>query len=210
MTRVRDDDDDEPAPSRGRPRSPEQYGPRKPEPHERNECFERLDALLHSLEIGDIGRNERLYLQHVMCRAERLRRLDAKRFANDGDARVILILRSIAETANGTEALILPVMQAVACCMHEAWTDRGLEWLEALDKVPLLEIQSTLQSVGLERHLPEAIRYRLTQILGAPVVAKPEPKKPAKKTARSACVPESAWNNYAVLRKKLKRPRIAA
>jgi hypothetical protein len=39
---------------------------------------------------------------------------------------VTMLLRSIAETANGAEALTVPVIQAVSGCMHQAWTDKEI------------------------------------------------------------------------------------
>jgi hypothetical protein len=48
----------------------------------------------------------------------------------------------------------------------------------AMDREPLLEIQATLQGLGLDEHLDRAIRFRLRQILGSPF-APPPAKKPA-------------------------------
>jgi hypothetical protein len=43
-------------------------------------------------------------------------------------------LRSIAETTNGTEALTLLIMKVVSSCLHhDAWSNRGLALLEAMD-----------------------------------------------------------------------------
>ena len=47
-----DDDDDDDIPARvGRPRTPEQFGPPKPEPHQREEYVARLQSILDALEI---------------------------------------------------------------------------------------------------------------------------------------------------------------
>ena len=57
-----------------------------------------------------------------------------------------MLLRSIFETTNGIAALTLPVMNGVSSVLHyDAWKNRGLELLEAMDRVPLLEIHATLQ-----------------------------------------------------------------
>jgi hypothetical protein len=147
--KIVDDDDDEVPVALGRPRAPEQFGPPKPEPHQRKEFVTRLDP---------------------------------KRFTIRGADRVILLLRSIAETTNGAEALTLPIMRAVYSCLHhDRWTNRGLAWLEALDRVPLLEIWRTLSDLGLQDHLDDALRWRLTQILGSPFAPQPAKlKKPAR------------------------------
>ena len=183
------DDDDMPV-ARGRPRTPEELGPPKPEPHQRKEFVTRLQSILDALEIPDLGRDERMYLQRVLWRADRLCSLDPKRFTVRGEDRVILLLRSIAETTNGAEALTLPIMRAVSFCLHDGWTNRGLAWLEALDCVPLLEILRTLSNLGLQGHLEDALRWKLTQILGSPFKPQPaklpkvkrEPKPPASLT----------------------------
>jgi hypothetical protein len=210
----RDDDDDEDAPSRGvgRPRAPEVYGPPRPEPHEHNQCFERLDALLHSLEISELGRDERLHLQFVMCRADRLRQLDSQRFPTKGDEQATLLLRVVFESTNGVAALTLPILQAVSSCMCRGWLEEALEFMDAMDTIDLVGLHGTLVGLGLEDQLARVLRRRLEEILGPPVVPKPKPKpkKRAKKRTRPACVPESTWREYVSLRKqRLKRPRAA-
>ncbi|WP_027554541.1 hypothetical protein [Bradyrhizobium sp. Cp5.3] len=207
-----DDDCDDIPSSRGRPRAPEEFGPRKPWPHERTEYFRRLQAILDSLEIPDLGRDERLYLQLIMCRSDMLRRADPKRFAAvDGVAHVILILRSIAETTNGHEALRVLIIQALSSCMHKAWTDRGLDWLSAMDEVPLLEIQQTLRGLGLEDQLANAIRWRLIQLLGSPALPKPKPKPKPKTWEKPPNISEKAWTEAVAMykNKKPKRPKAA-
>jgi len=209
MARRRDDDeDDDFVPTVGRPRSPEQFGPPRPQAHEREEYFKRLASILEALEIPDLGRSERLYLQRVMYRADFLRRFDPKRFANaDGDAQAIMILRSIAETANGLDALTLPIIQAVSDCMHEAWTSRGLEWLAALDNVPLFDIHRTLNGFGLADRLSDAVRFRLMKILGPPTMPQPKPKKPTRKPVKPSSVSQEIWNDVIALRKKDRQRR---
>jgi hypothetical protein len=62
-------------------------------------------------------------------------------------------------------------------CLHQAWTDEGLEWLEAMDQVPLLEMQTTPRSLCLERHLAAAIRHRPVEILGPPIAQAARPMR---------------------------------
>ena len=121
-----------------------------------------------------------MYCQRILWRTDWLRNLDPKRFPAGSEDRVIILLRSIFETANGADALTLPILKAVSGCMYDGWTDRGLAWLEAMDRVPLLEIQITLHRLGLDETLDKAITFRLTQILGSPFTpsAKPEGARP--------------------------------
>ena len=209
MARKRRDDDDEvndDIPARvGRPRSPEEFGPPKPEPHQREEYVARLQSILDALEIPDLGREELAYLQRLLCRTDRLRKFDPKRFPRRGEDQVIMLLRSIAETANGPKALTLPLIKGVSSCLHDAWTNRGLEWLEAMDQVPLLEIHATLQGLGLAEHLDEAVRWRLTQILGSPFA--PPTKKPARKMVKPPTVSQPVWDEVIAMQKADRRRR---
>jgi hypothetical protein len=80
-------------------------------------------------------------LQRILCRTDRLHDIDPQRFRTRGEDQVIMLLRSIFETTNGIAALTLPVLKGVSSCLHyDAWKNRGLEFLEAMDQVPLLEI----------------------------------------------------------------------
>lgn len=200
-----DDDDDMPLP-RGRPRAPEEFGPPKPEPHQRKEFVARLQSILSALELPDLGRDERLYLQRILWRADWLSTFDPKRFTIRGEDRVILLLRSIAETTNGTEALTLPIMKAVSSCLYDAWTDRGLAWLEALDRVPLLEILRTLSDLGLQDRLGDALRWKLTQILGSPFAPQPAKlKTPARKMGKPPTVSQATWDEVVEMKKADRR-----
>jgi len=173
-----DDDDDDDVPARaGRPRTPETFGPPAAEQHERQEYAARLQLVLEALEIPDLGRSERMFLQRKIWRADQLRKYDPKRFTTRGEDQVVILLRSIAETTNGLTALKLSIMQALSSCLHEAWTSQGLKYLDAMDAVKLVEIETNLRSYGLEDHLGAAIQWRLTEILGRPTAAKPVPKR---------------------------------
>lgn len=202
-----DDDDDMPV-ARGRPRTPEELGPPKPEHHQRKEFVTRLQSILDALEIPDLGRDERMYLQRILWRADLLCSFDPKRFTGRGEDRVVLLLRSIAETTNGAEALTLPIMEAVYSCLHDAWTDRGLAWLEALDRVPLLEMFRTLRDLGLQDHLEDALRWKLTQILGSPFAPQPvKLKKPARKMVKPPTVSQTTWDEVMEMQKADRRRR---
>lgn len=204
--RVAVDDDDDDVPARvGRSRAPEVFGPPKPERHQREDYVKRLQAILDTLEIGDVCRDGRMHLQRILWRGDLLHSFDPRRFtATRGDDRVVLIVRSIAETTNGPSALTPPIMRAVDDCLADGWMNRGLEFLEAMDRVPLLEIQSTLAGFGLEAHLHTAIGWKLREILGSPIV---QPKKPKAKAAPSvpkiapAGISQSTWDAVIALHK---------
>jgi len=198
------DDNDDDIPARvGRPRAPEQSAP--PEPFEREEFVKRLQAILDALEIPDLGRDERLYCQRILWRTDRLRKLDRKRFPVRGEDQIILLLRSVFETANGAGALTLPILRAVSGCMYDRWTDRGLAWLEAMDAVPLLGIFQTLRDLGLQDRLEDAIRFKLTQILGSPF--SPPAKEPTRKMVKPPTVSQATWDEMLQLRKDDRRRR---
>ena len=119
-----------------------------------------------------------------------------------------MLLRSIFETTNGIAALTLPVMNGVSSVLHyDAWKNRGLELLEAMDRVPLFEIHATLQGLGLAEQLDKAIRYRLTQILGSPFAPPAKPKKPARKMEKPPIVSQSTWDEMLALRTADRRRR---
>src|SRR6185312_4762522 len=117
MGRPRKALDDDDIPKRGRPRAPEKFGPPAPLPYQCKAYVARLQSILDALEIIELGSDERNFLRRILWRADRLRDLDPKRFTSRGDDRVIMLLRSIAETTNGVAALTLPVMRAVDDCL---------------------------------------------------------------------------------------------
>ncbi len=142
-----------------------------------------------------------MYLQRVLWRSDRLRKYDPKRFTVRGEDQAVLLLRSNAETTNGIAALRLPIMMAVSACLRDAWTGRGLEFLEDMDKVPLLEIQATLQGFGLEEQLDHAINWKLTEILGPPIVPQ-QPTKPGPRLMKKPpTVSQRTWDEVCTMRK---------
>jgi hypothetical protein len=71
-----------------------------------------------------------------------------------------------------------------------------------MDKVPLLEIQATLQGLGLEEHLAAAIRFKLRQILGSPFAPSPaKPKKPPRRMEKPPTISQSVWDEVTAMRK---------
>jgi hypothetical protein len=108
-----DDDDDDVPPRVGWPRNPEPHGPPKPERHEREIYFRRLQAIIDAIEIPDLARAERLYLQRMIARYDFLRELNPKRFGQRGDEQVTILLRTVFESTNCAAALTLPILKAV-------------------------------------------------------------------------------------------------
>lgn len=99
-------------------------------------------------------------------------------------------------------------LKAVYSCLHDAWTDRGLVWLEALDLVPLAEISRTLSDLGLQDHLEDALRWKLTQILGSPFAPQPlKLRKPARKTVKPPTVSQATWDEVTEMKKADRRRR---
>jgi len=145
-----------------------------------------------------------------LCRCDRLRSIDAKRFPAKGEEQITILLRTVFESSNGATALTSPILRAVSICMLPQWVDRGLEWIEAFDRIDLVGLRATLSELGLEDQLDRVLRRKLEEILGAPKAAAIQKKPPARpKAARPPMVSESVWSEVTALRKKLKRPKAA-
>jgi hypothetical protein len=172
--------------------------------------FKRLDVILSALDTPGLKREARLSLQTKLWRGDWLRRFDPKRVGGiDAEGNVVITLRLIAESTNGIEVLTPQIIAAVSACLHEAWARRGLELFAAMDRVPLLHTEDILRSFGLEVHLPEATRFRLTQILGSPHAApQPEPKKAARKNVpRNNSMERRRWRRrWRGFKREIKRP----
>src|ERR1035437_2456799 len=110
-----------------------------------------------------------------------------------GDARgqIIFTIRCITESTGNEGALIGPCVRAVASSLTPELTDRGLQVIEAFDKIPLLAILETMRSLDLfseasiGSYYSVAIRNKLRAILqpavlpaARPIKVKREPKPP--------------------------------
>jgi hypothetical protein len=107
--------------------------------------------------------------------------------AGDVGARgcITLLLRTILESEGNGDALIEPVVSAVGLCMRPIWIRRGLEWIAAFDRIPLVEILNKLRELDLfpedelQHHFAIGIGRRLWRIFGPDVVpAAPKAKPP--------------------------------
>jgi hypothetical protein len=196
-----DDDDDDLPPRLGRPPAPERYGPPRLDAHERPEYVRRLQAILDAVEITDLGRDERLYLQKIIRRYDMLHCFDKSRFPNQGSEQVTHLLRLVFESSNGVTALKLPILRAVSDCMYPVWIEKGLAFVEALDHVDLVALHDTLRELVLEDQLARALRRKLEAILGPPISSQPETKTPARKMVKPPTVSQEAWDDVIQIQK---------
>jgi hypothetical protein len=110
------------------------------------------------------------------------------KFGTEGRGHVTLLIRTILESEGNQDALIEPIVSAVASCMRPEWTGLGLKWIESFDKIPLRAILETMRSLdlfsetSLGHYLSIALRNKLFNILGP--AAMPNPAKPVKAKAR--------------------------
>lgn len=59
-----------------------------------------------------------------------------------GEGHVVMLLRTLMESAGNRMALVEPVIRAVSNVMlaRPDWPNKGLEWLEAFDRIDLCDI----------------------------------------------------------------------
>jgi hypothetical protein len=164
-------------------------GPKTPDAWEREEFAVRIQEILDALEVPGIGKDVRLELQRRLRRSDMLRSMG---ICANGEADIVLLLRTINESANGAAALTLPVIAAVSSCMSKAWTSLGLRWIEVFDGIPLLALLQNVRDLGLEEHFSTALRHRLTQILGPPVAPKPPRRRRDRLGRRRSRPPQEA------------------
>ena len=106
-------------------------------------------------------------------------------FGTDGRGYITLLLRTILESEGNQGAVIEPIVSAVASSMRTIWIRRGVEWIAAFDRIPLVDILNKLRELDLFpenelwHHYAMGIERRLWRIFGPDVVpAAPKPKKP--------------------------------
>jgi hypothetical protein len=148
-------------------------------------------------------------------------------FHGDGRGHLTLLITTVVESEGNEGALIPPVISAVNATMRPEWTAKGMQWIEAFDKIPLLSILDNMRSLELFResslgeYLGFSIQNRLWKAFGPDVVpAAPKVKAPKKPPAHISRVPviekriqlglqllelrsTVKWNNaFSTLRKK--------
>lgn len=166
MARRRADEDDED----DLPKDPSAL--RLPERWDNEDTAREVRAILEALEAPPVDDAARLALQKHVFRSEWLRKMGFK--SEDGRQHVTLLVRTIIESEGNQDALIEPIVSAVSSCMRKEWTDRGLQWIAAFDKIKLTEILATMRSLdlfsekSLVRYLGMALDNKLRRILDPP------------------------------------------
>jgi hypothetical protein len=157
-------------------------------PWDAPEVADAIHNILASLDIAEIDPQARRELQKILYRRDM--------FHGDGRGHVILLIRTIVESAgNGADALVEPIVRAVADCMRTEWTARGLAFIAAFDALPLLAILDTMRGLDLfseksiGHHLGTALQNKLTKIL-QPVEKPAKKAKPAPLPYSQARIPE--------------------
>jgi hypothetical protein len=110
-------------------------------PWERDRFAQQVKEILDSVEAPLVDSQVRLTLQKHLYRAEI--------FGTDGRGHITLLIRTILESENNADALVEPIVSAVSSCMRPAWTDLGLRWIEAFDKIPLTAILQQMRGLNL-------------------------------------------------------------
>jgi hypothetical protein len=176
----------------GRPSHP--VPARKPEPWESAAVTKQLQEILDDLEIQSLDSEARDVFQRILHRQRYFQGLkylnNFTPFGGDAKGHIIFVIRCITESNGNEGALIGPIVRAVSSCLTPALTDRGLELIEAFDKIAVLEVLATMRSLdifsetSLAHYLSLAIRNKLRAILEPalpatkPMAAKPAPKPP--------------------------------
>jgi hypothetical protein len=148
---------------RGRPPRVDAFVP-APALWESEAVATQLQDILNALEVPPIDAQTRRTLQRMLHRHD-------KYFGGDGRGHVIFLIRCILESSGNEDALIEPIVSAVSVCLKPEWTDRGVELIEAFDKIPLIAILETMRGLDLfgEQSLAHyysiAIRNKLAAIL---------------------------------------------
>lgn len=153
-------------------------------PWESKAFAKRVQEILDALEVPQVDNAVRLYFQRSLYVSDHL--------GLGGREKIILLIRTILESEGNEDALIEPIVHAVSFCMKKEWTDLGLAWIEAFDKIKLTEVLRTMRSLdlfaekNLSYYLGISLRNKLWPIL-EPLVRKPAPPVRAKrKSPKSA------------------------
>lgn len=105
---------------------------------------EPVGEILAALEV-DVGDATRRELEKIFQRREY--------FHGDGRGHLTLLIRTITESEGNEGALIATIVTAVNSAMRPQWTEKGLEWVAAFDRIPLLSILDNMRSLELFREL---------------------------------------------------------
>lgn len=122
-----------------------------------------LPAILSELGINLIPTTARRHPGDTKC-GEVLQSL----LERHGEGHLILLLRTITESARNRMALVEPVIRAVSSVMlaRPDWPNKGLAWLEAFDEIDLCHLWEEAKRdqgapaprLGVEARLNEQLR----------------------------------------------------
>jgi hypothetical protein len=121
-----------------------------------------LPGLLKDLEAPPIDDANRARLEYLIARR--------------GSETVTLLIRTIIESEGNENALVEPIIDAVASVMlfEPQWPERGLAWIEAFDDLPLTVILQVMRDLDLfkesrlSRYLTTILRNKLAKVFDAP------------------------------------------
>jgi hypothetical protein len=199
--RVVDDDDHDDLP-------PPPNSVEKPPAWDCKPIAKQVQAVLDAVEAPQIDRETRLTLQRYLYRRNKYGAMFRDDFGTDGRGYITLLLRTILESDGNQDALIEPIVSAVASSMRPIWVRRGLEWIAAFDRIPLMDILNKLRELDLftekelEQHYAIGIERRLWRIFGPDVVPEPVKVKSRPKLTRPSGISEQSWNDVLALRNK--------
>jgi hypothetical protein len=173
-----DDDDDDDLPPPG--------GVEQPAAWDCQPIAKQVQAVLDAVEAPQIDRDTRLALQRYLYRRNKYGAMFRDDdFGTDGCGYITLLLRTILESEGNQNALVEPVVSAVASCMRATWIRKGIDFIAAFDRIPLVEILNKLRELDLfleselQHHYAIGIERRLWRIFGPDVApAAPKAKKP--------------------------------
>jgi hypothetical protein len=151
-------------------------------PWEKTDRFAKeVQEILNSVEAPPVDEQVHRTLQKHLYRSGI--------FGTDGRGHVTLLIRTILESENNQDALIEPIVSAVSSCMRREWTDRGLEWIQCFDSIPLKSMLNTLRDLFGEQDLLDHYCVALRRKIAAriePIQAIPQADvKPAPKPSLS-------------------------
>ena len=174
----------------------------------------KVQAVLDAVEAPQIDKETRLTLQRYLYRRNRFGAMFRDDdFGTDGRGYITLLLRTILESEGNQDALIEPIVSAVASSMRATWIRRGIEWIAAFDRIALLDILNKLRELDLfpenelQHHYAIGIERRLWRIFGPDVVPEPVKVKRRSKLTRPSGISEQSWNDVLAMRKK---PKLAS
>jgi hypothetical protein len=172
--RVDDDDDDDddhdlsPAPGYVEP----------PSKWETKPVSKKVQRIFDALEITKVHPEVRSMFQRWTYRHDKYGKGMG---VSVGD--ITLLCRTIIESEGNADALDEPIIvSAVHSCMRDQWTNKGLAWIEAFDKIPLCAILETMRGLEFDegevrQHFSLCIRRKLWKHFGADEAPKPKPAK---------------------------------